>query len=41
MRLNAKYDLPQYQPSARWPWRKVMTSLLQIATTDETSLKEK
>ena len=41
IRLNAKYGLPQYQPSARWPWRKVMTSLLQIATTDETSLKEK
>ena len=41
MRLNAKYDLPQYKPSARWPWRKVLTNLLQIATTDNTSLREK
>ena len=41
IRLNAKYNLPQYKPSARWPWRKVMSNLLQIATTDETSLRVK
>jgi hypothetical protein len=40
-KLNEKYDLPQCKPSARWPWRKVMTNLLQIATTDDTNLRQK
>ena len=40
-RLNAKYDLPHQKAAARWPWRRVLSHMRQIALLEDATIGQK